>query len=171
MDSLEKAGRVARQFGRQGELIIALYDTFPEDFDMEEPLFADMDSLTVPLFLDKFERRGMHGALVRFVDLDTAARSAELLGKELYTRKRGEQPDDDEIYFEDLTGFGVSFDDDPRKGVITSYIDNDNNPLFEVLVEGKGVYIPATEEMISALDVDSCEIEFSLPQGLLDLYM
>lgn len=170
MDSLEKVGRVARQFGRQGELIIALYDTFPEDFNMEEPLFADVDSLTVPLFLDKFQRRGMQGALVRFADLDTAARSAELLGKELYIRKQGEEPDD-EMYFEDLTGFSVSFDDDPRKGVITSYIDSDNNPLFEVLVEGKEVYIPATEEMISALDIDTREIEFSLPHGLLDLYM
>lgn len=173
MDSLEKVGRVAKPFGRDGELIVNLYDTFPEDYDTEEPLFANIDSLTVPLFFDKFERRGQRSALVRFADFDTDIRAAELIGKELFVKSApaASCDEDDEIYFEDLVGFTVSFDDSSQKGVVTAYIDNDLNPLFEVSSDGRMIYIPAVEEMISALDTDRREIEFSLPEGLLELYL
>lgn len=171
MDSLEKVGRVAKPFGREGGLVISLYDTFPEDFDIEEPLFAKIDSLAVPLFLDSFERRGQRNALVRFADFDTDVRTAELLGKELFIQAPEAEAEDDEIYFEDLVGFSVSFDDNPLEGVVTAYIDNELNPLFEISVGGRDIYVPASEEMISALDLDSRKIEFSLPEGLLDLYI
>ena len=60
--------------------------------------------------------------------------------------------------------------DSPR-GTRPSVVDSDANPVFEVAGEGRGILIPAAEEMIASLDIDRREIEFSLPEGLLDLYM
>lgn len=173
MDSLEKVGRVSKPFGLQGELIVNLYDTFPEGFNREEPLFAKIDSLTVPLFLEKFERRGQKGALVKFADFDTDARSQELIGLELFlaVAENEDDSEDDEVYFEDLVGFSVLFEGHSLKGAISAYVDHEHNPLFEVTAEGKEIYVPATEEMISAIDFNKREIEFSLPDGLLDLYI
>lgn len=171
MSSFGKVGKVSKAFGRQGELIINLYDTFPEDFDMEGPLFAYIDALAVPLYLDRFERRGTGSALVSFADFDSDVRASELIGKELYIRTGEEEEDDGEIYLEDLVGFTVSFDDNSHRGTITSFVDNGENPLFEVSIDGKEILVPAAEEMITALDIDKREIEFSLPEGLLDLYM
>lgn len=175
MNPLETVGRISKPFGLQGELIINLYDRFPSDFDTEEPLFAKIDSLTVPLFFDKFEfRGGGRSALVKFADFDTDIRAAELIGKELYNMPDTyvvEKDRDDEIYFEDLVGFSASFDDTPLKGKITAFIDSEHNPLFEIKADGKDIYVPAQEEMISALDIDKKEVEFSLPEGLLDLYL
>ncbi len=171
MESGEAVGRISKQFGLEGELIINLYDTFPEVPDMEEPLFADIDSLTVPLFLEKFERRGQRSALVRFADFDSNARTAELLGRELFAASADDEPDDGNIYMEDLVGFSASFDDSPLQGTITDFIDNDFNPLFEITAAGREIYVPATDDMISALDIEKKEIEFSLPQGLLELYL
>ncbi len=171
MESGEAVGRISKQFGLEGELIINLYDTFPEVPDMEEPLFADIDSLTVPLFLEKFERRGQRSALVRFSDFDSNARTAELLGRELFAASADDEQDDENIYMEDLVGFAVSFDDSPLQGTITDFIDNDLNPLFEITAAGREIYVPATDDMISALDIENKEIEFSLPQGLLELYL
>lgn len=171
MESGEAVGRISKQFGLEGELIINLYDTFPEVPDMEEPLFADIDSLTVPLFLEKFERRGQRSALVRFSDFDSNARTAELLGRELFAASADDEQDDENIYMEDLVGFAVSFDDSPLQGTITDFIDNDLNPLFEITAAGREIYVPATDDMISALDIEKKEIEFSLPQGLLELYL
>lgn len=171
MDPLETVGKVSKPFGRKGELIVNLYDTFPEEFDTEEPFFASFDALAVPLFIEKFERRGRSSALVTFADFDTEERAAELVGRTLALRTVTEETEDDAIYMEDLVGFSVSFDDHPLRGKITAYIDSEQNPLFEITADGREILIPATDEMVSALDIEAREITFSLPQGLLDLYL
>lgn len=171
MNTLETVGKVSKPFGREGELIINLYDTFPEEFDKREPLFASIDALAVPLFIEKFERRGHSSALVTFADFDTQERAAELVGLELSLRTDDEEADDDIIYLEDLVGFRATFDGHPLRGEITDYIDNEQNPLFAITAEGREILVPAAEEMISALDIDAREITFVLPEGLLDLYL
>jgi 16S rRNA processing protein rimM len=171
MNTLETVGKVSKPFGREGELIINLYDTFPEEFDKREPLFASIDALAVPLFFEKFERRGRSSALVTFADFDTQERAAELVGLELSLRTDDEEADDDIIYLEDLVGFRATFDGHPLRGEITDYIDSEQNPLFAITAEGREILVPAAEEMISALDIDAREITFVLPEGLLDLYL
>ena len=42
--------RVSKSFGSEGELLVSLFDTFPDDFDLREPLFVEIDRLAVPLF-------------------------------------------------------------------------------------------------------------------------
>ena len=58
--------KVTKLFGaeRGGGVVVALYTEFPEDFAPEsEPLFVRIDSLDVPLWCERFERRGAAGAL------------------------------------------------------------------------------------------------------------
>ena len=42
---------------------------------LREPLFVKIDSLAVPLFCDRFERRGKTNALATFADIDSARRA------------------------------------------------------------------------------------------------
>ena len=56
--------KVTKLFGaeRGGGVVVALYTEFPEDFAPEsEPLFVRIDSLDVPLWCERFERRGAGG--------------------------------------------------------------------------------------------------------------
>ena len=55
---LLSVARVSKLFGVEGGVLLNLYTTFPDDFSTEEPLFVKIDSLAVPLFCDRFERRG-----------------------------------------------------------------------------------------------------------------
>ena len=83
-----------------GGVSVTLYTTFPEDFDPQnDALFVDINSLAVPLYCDKFERRGVAGANVEFADFDTPRRVEELIGKELYMELE-EERDDDEFYMQ-----------------------------------------------------------------------
>lgn len=169
-------GRISKLFGLAGEVIVNLYDTFPESFDMKEPLLVVIDQLTVPLFLEKFERRGRSGALVMFADMDTSERVSELLGLEV-SMLRGEdegpdeRPDGDEIYLEDLVGFAALFAGSDLRGDIDGFIDHEHNPLFSLSVGGREVLIPAADELILALDIDRRTVTFDLPEGLLELYL
>lgn len=154
-------------FGVKGELIIELYDGFPDNFDTEEPVFVKIDSLPVPLFFDRFERRGATGALAVFADIDTKTRAAELVGLPFYVEVVAEESHD-ELYAEDLIGF-VARLGGGRVGRITDFLDNVMNPLFEVEIDGRRVLIPAADDFIAEVDEESSSVSFELPDGLLDL--
>ncbi len=159
-------GRIGRLFGTEGGVMITLYTTFPDDFQMEEPLFIRVDELAVPLFCSSFERRGQSSAVVQFDDIDTERRAEEwLVGREIFVEE--EQQDDDEFYMEDLIGFKASVG--RQRGEVIDYYDSEANPLFEIRLGDKQHLIPAQEEFIAHIDFDKRTIKFVLPEGLLEL--
>lgn len=86
--------------------MLSLYPAFPEDFTTDTPLRVTIDALEVPLWCERFERRGQSGATATFADFDTERRAQELVGLEFRIEMNGEE-DDDEFYLEDLIGFAV----------------------------------------------------------------
>ena len=166
--------RIAKSFGLSGELLIGLYDVFPDDFDMKEPLFVEIDGLAVPLFCDRFERRGKRGALAVFSDFHSERRVSGLLGRELLlpagapdTFEDAGAPDEEVVYLEDLVGLKAVVDD-RLEGTIDDFIDGEN-PLFLLSLGGREVYVPAVDEFIVETDLDEGVIRFEVPDGLLGL--
>lgn len=100
------AGRINKLFGTDGGVMLSLYADFPANFDTDTPLLVIIDALEVPLWCERFERRGASGAVAAFADFDTERRAQELLGLEF--RIRFDEEDDDEFYMEDLIGFAVT---------------------------------------------------------------
>ena len=159
-------GRIGRLFGTEGGVMITLYTSFPDDFQMEEPLFIRVDELAVPLFYSSFERRGQSSAVVQFDDIDTERRAEEwLVGREIFVEEQ--EQDDDEFYMEDLIGFKASVG--RQRGEVIDYYDSEANPLFEIKLGAKQHLIPAQEEFIAHIDFDKRTIKFVLPEGLLEL--
>ncbi|MFI3304928.1 MAG: 16S rRNA processing protein RimM [Rikenellaceae bacterium] len=175
---MESVARINRLFGTDGEVMITIYPTLPDDFKSTgKPLFAKIDGLNVPLYLEKFERRGRAGAVVSFADIDTERRVMELLNTELYLPDIGDDMSelsaDDEFTLEDLVGYTVeaataSDASEIYEGEITSFYDG-NNPLFGVTFGESEVLIPAAEEFIGGINFEEGHIVFILPEGLLDL--
>lgn len=96
------AGRINKLFGIGGGLMLSLYAAFPENFTIEEPLFVMIDGLEVPLYCERFERRGISGAVATFADMDTERRAQELIGSEFRIAVPESEADDDEFF----GGFG-----------------------------------------------------------------
>lgn len=160
-------GRVGRLFGTEGGVMITLYASFPDDFQIEEPLFVNIDGLAVPLFCNSFERRGQAGAIVHFDDIDTQLRAEQIIvGREIFIEE-GAEDDSDEFYMEDLIGFTAIVG--KQRGKVTDYYDSEANPLFELELAGHTHLVPAVEEFIAHIDFDGETIKFVLPEGLLDL--
>ena len=158
-------GRITKLFGASGEVVINLYDTLHDNFNWEEqPLFTKVEELVVPLFCEKFERRGTKSAVVAFADIDTVKRAEMILDHELLLE--AEEGDDDEFTFEDLIGFEVRVG--RTKGELVDYYDNELNPLFEIEIKGKRHLVPAVEEFIAAINFDKGVIKFVLPDGLIE---
>lgn len=172
---LVPAGRINKPFGTEGGLMLSLYADFPEEFSPQQtPLFVEIDSLDVPLWCERFERRGISGAVASFADFDTERRSAELVGLE-FRIESGER-DDDEFYLEDLIGFHVEgietrHEAEPLhfEGRLTDYYDSEANPLFELETGGRRVLVPAVEEFIAHIDFEQRSVKLVLPEGMTDL--
>ena len=170
------AGRINKLFGTEGGVMLSLYPAFPDDFTTDTPLRVTIDALEVPLWCERFERRGQSGATATFADFDTERRAQELVGLEF--RIECEEEDDDEFYLEDLIGFAVTCTEagaDGAKGAaaftgsVTDYYDSDANPLFELEIGGRTVLVPAAEEFIAHIDFEGRTMKLVLPEGLLDL--
>ncbi|MDE5624001.1 MAG: 16S rRNA processing protein RimM, partial [Alistipes sp.] len=173
------AGRINNLFGTEGGVMLSLHAGFPDDFDpATTPLMVTIDALEVPLWCERFERRGQTGAVAAFADLDTDRRASELLGLE-FRVKQPEAEADDEFCMEDLIGFaaeateiGAADEATARQtfaGTLTDYYDSDANPLFELEIDGRKVLVPAVEEFIAHIDFEGRRIGFVLPAGLLAL--
>ena len=161
------AGRINRLFGTDGGVMLSLYASFPDDFDpAATPLMVTIDALDVPLWCERFERRGQTGAVASFADMDTERRASELLGLE-FRIEQCEEREDDEFYLEDLIGFAVEADG--RQGTLTDYYDSDANPLFELEIDGRRALVPAVEEFIAHIDFEGRSLKMVLPEGLLNL--
>ncbi|MCD7795412.1 MAG: 16S rRNA processing protein RimM [Alistipes sp.] len=119
------AGRINRLFGTDGGVMLSLYADFPADFDTDTPLLVTIDALEVPLWCERFERRGATGAVAAFADFDTERRAQELLGLEF--RIRFDEEDDDEFYMEDLIGFAVTGFEMRHGGTENSGSNSDNS--------------------------------------------
>lgn len=167
-----KIAKATKTFGLSGEVVLRLYDTFPDEVDKKEPIFAIINGLTVPLFFSSFECRGNNKAIAVFDDIDSEYRAMELIGAEFVAfEEKEEEENDGELYYEDLVGYAFTDVKTGTKGVITDYIDNDLNPLFAAEINGKQLYIPASEDIIEETDSETETICFSLPEGLLELYL
>ncbi len=176
--SNQPVGKISKLYGTTGEVVINLYDRFPADHNMEEPLFVSIDSLTVPLFISSFVRRG-RGAVATFDDFDTPRRSEELLGREIYLNDPAagsewldDEYDDENVGdLDELLGWSARFVGSDLVGEIVDYTDDEVNPLFEVEVDGQSVYVPIVDEFIRKVSRRRREIRFDLPEGLLELYL
>ena len=168
---LTKVGRVAKVFGNAGELSLGLLDTFPDPTKHEEPLFVYIDKLAVPLFLERFERRGRSGATAVFADIDNELRASELVGLDLYAANPAEpdEDEDDELYLEDLVGYTALLGDG-RTAEIAGFIDSELNPLFRMDMQGIEIFVPAADDLLVEVDEKRRTATFALPDGLLELY-
>ena len=74
---------------------------------------------------------------------------------------------EDEFYFHEIVGF-IAFDEEDEKvGEIVEVYDLPNNPVAEILINGKEVLVPLN--LMIELDKENQKIYIEIPDGLLDL--
>ena len=104
---------------------------------------------------------------MKFEDIDTQERARELTGCEVFFPRDLADNDDDNISWAAIVGFDIIDAKSGNKiGSITSVDDTTINILFE-LEDGR--LIPASEDLITAIDQQARTIMMRLPAGLLDL--
>ncbi len=169
VDATHKVGRITKQYGAEGEVVVKLYDALDaREFAArtnKEPLWIEIESIATPFFVASAKNQGVGASVVVFDEIDTEQKAKMLIGKEVYLesvkvkRERATDWDMLEGYtFEDVTS-GV-------EGVIVEIIDNSLNPLLFIKTsKNEEFYVPCAEDLIVSFDEKNRLISFKLLEG------
>ena len=164
-EEVYRIGRLGKAHGVKGEVSLQFDDDIFDRADCDY-LVLDVDGILVPFFIEEYRFRSDTVALVKFEDVDTQQRAAELTGCDVYF-PRALADEDDAPALALLVGFDLVEANEGRGvGRIAAIDDTTANTLFE-LEDGR--LIPASDDLVDDIDLKQRTITMRLPEGLLDL--
>jgi 16S rRNA processing protein RimM len=156
-------GEVLKTFGTDGELLIKVSDSAPEN--LKEPVFICIDGLWVPFYFKLFEPRGKKAKVI-FENMESEALSEELLGKKIFLKPEISYAPVSEL--SDLIGFTVVDSLLGNLGQVVDIFDFPGNPCIEIITPlNKKVMIPLNG--ISKIKYRKKLIHTTIPEGLLEI--
>jgi len=165
-EEVYKIGRLGKPHGIDGEVFFYFDDDIFDRVETEY-LVLELDGILVPFYIDEYRFRKNNVALVRFTDVNSVERAAELTNTEVFFPRALAEGEDEAPTLLFLIGFSiVDAQTNQLVGTITDVDDSTANVLFEL---DNGLMIPASDELISNIDTEREEIVMNLPEGLLDL--
>ena len=148
-------GTITKIHGLRGNVVVQCEDFLLEDFE-GEPVFLLLDGGPVPFFItpESVRTRGGSSYLLHFDDVDTEKEALELVGATVMIDSSllddEEEFDESDFYrFVDYKSCDVN---SGEIGVVTDVTDYSGNIVFTIVVKGKEVLLPLSDEFI--LDVD-----------------
>ena len=161
-----KIGRLGKSHGVKGDI------SFPFDddvFDRVEAdyLILDIDGILVPFFIEEYRFRNDNTAIIKFEGVDSQERARELTGCDVYFPRELADSAEDGLSWSAIVGFDILEAQSGKAiGRIASIDDSTLNILF-CLEDGR--LIPATDDLITAIDQQARTITMHIPEGLLEL--
>lgn len=165
-EEVYKIGRIGKAHGVKGEVTFMFDDDVFDRVDADY-LILEVDGILVPFFMEEYRFRTDSTALVKFENVDTQDRARELTNCDVFFPRSLADGDEESLSLAALTGFSIV--DAGTKRVVGTIADIDDqtaNILFE-LEDGR--LIPASEELITAVNPQAQTLTMILPEGLLDL--
>ena len=165
-EEVYKIGKLGKTHGVKGEISF-LFDDDVFDRVEADYLVLCVDGILVPFFIEEYRFKSDSTAIVKFEDIDTQERARELTGCDVYFPRDLADDDDGELSLSFLVGFDlVEASSGKSIGRIASIDDSTINLLFEL---EDGTLIPASDDLITAIDQQARTITMHLPDGLLEL--
>ncbi len=166
-DEVYRIGRLGKPHGVAGEITFRFDDDVFDRTDADY-LVLGIDGILVPFFMEEYRFHGSETALVKFCDIDTQQRAAELTGCDVYFPRSLSDSDEAGVQQAELVGYDIVDENTGRRiGKIASIDTSTANTLFEL---DNGALIPAQDELVEAVDMESKTLRMRLPEGLADIW-
>lgn len=169
-ETVYKIGKIGKPHGVDGEVSFHFDDDVFDRTDAQY-LILDIDGILVPFFIDEYRFKTDETALMRFSDIDSQERARELTGCDVYFPREHSEAADGTLSWAAIVGFSVvDAASGKHVGEIKGVDDSTINTLFELVTDcGDDLLVPASDELITAVDTQGRTITMQLPDGLLQL--
>ena len=159
-------GKLGKTHGVKGEISFLFDDDVFDRVDADY-LILKIDGILVPFFIEEYRFKSDSNALMKFEGIDTQEQARDLTGTDVYFPRSLTDSDDGTLTWSVLVGFDIIDADSGRTvGRIASVDDSTLNILF-CLDDGR--LIPASEDLIIAVDQQARSLTMHIPAGLLEL--
>ena len=165
-EEVYQIGKLGKTHGVKGEISFLFDDDVFDRVDADY-LILKIDGILVPFFIEEYRFKSDSNALMKFEGIDTQERARELTGTDVYFPRNLADSDDGTLTWSVLVGFDIIDADSGRSvGCIASVDDSTLNILF-CLDDGR--LIPASEDLIIAINQQARSLTMHIPAGLLEL--
>ncbi len=174
-----KIGTVQKPHGIKGEVVLRFDKEIADEIEEQDIIFIEIDGGLVPFFISNFRFQSLKSAIVQFQLAQTENEIREIVGTSVYLdNKKRENIQRLEGDLIDLKGFMLLDENHKKIGIVTTLLENPENPLLEVQSvsgdrnhpsEKKINYIPFNEDLIIAFNANEKWLQMNLPDGLLEL--
>jgi len=165
-EEVYQIGKLGKTHGVKGEISFLFDDDVFDRVDADY-LILKIDGILVPFFIEEYRFKSDSNAPMKFEGIDTQEQARELTGTDVYFPRSLADSDDGTLTWSVLVGFDIIDADSGRTvGRIASVDDSTLNILF-CLDDGR--LIPASEDLIIAVDQQARSLTMHIPAGLLEL--
>jgi 16S rRNA processing protein RimM len=158
-------GRLRRAHGVRGEMQMDVLTDFPERLKPGLRLFAGEDRLPLRLRQVRWHDRAM---LIAFEEIRTPEQVAGLRNQILYVSASNLPPlEEDEYYHHQVLGLRVVDEAGRALGTLVEILETGANDVYVIRPErGQDILLPAIEETILAVSLETGEMRVHLLPGL-----
>ncbi|MDO4320804.1 MAG: ribosome maturation factor RimM [Bacteroidales bacterium] len=164
-------GDIHKPHGIRGELSA----TLDEGIDPRELrcIVLDIDGIYVPFFIGAARERGTESWLIKIDGIDDEKAAMRLARHEIFAMADEVADDDDNgdgVHLYDLIGYELTDAEGTPVGRIADIDDSTANVLLTVeTADGRDIFIPFADELLTALDPETRTAALDLPDGLINL--
>ncbi|MCD8390320.1 MAG: ribosome maturation factor RimM [Firmicutes bacterium] len=168
MDLLE-VGKIVNTHALKGEVKIAVWMDYPEDFEALEYVYVKTRAGETRLNIEgiKYQKNNLIVKFREITDIDEAARYKNSV---LYA-ERGMIPMEDGAHFiADLIGLDVIDSEAGEKiGVVADVFNTGSNDIYDVRRDGKkNLLLPVIDDVVKEIDIENGRILVYMMEGLDD---
>jgi 16S rRNA processing protein RimM len=164
-------GKITKQFGIKGELVIYIDSDEPEKYHTIESVFFNVDGEPIPFFTEEIKVKSKNQIVVLFQSIDNTT-AYHYVNTELYLPlSMLPKLTGNNFYYHEIKGFTVIDINQGNLGACDEIIDYPHQAVMQILHPKGEILIPIVENYIRRLDKENKIIEIETPPGLIDMYI
>lgn len=156
-----------KTFGIKGELKTVLLDNSVIDFSDLDTIFIQSQGQYIPYFIEYIKDEDVD-LILKLEDINNPEVATKLRGEKIFIQVKDEEKAPVQSSYDNLEGYQI-YNEGKHIGELKSIESYPNQMMAIVQVGGKEILIPLVDSFIEHIDEDKRQINFQLPEGLLDL--
>ncbi len=163
-------GRIAGIFGAVGEIRVRPLGKSPQRFRELRRVYLGESFEPATVTHRRMYRSGGHdGVIMRLAGLSSREEARERIGQYLYVPESEAVPlPSGEYFVHQIVGLSVITVEDEALGRVTDVLQTGSNDVYVVKGQRGEVLIPATKEVVKAIDLQDGTMRVALLPGLAD---
>jgi 16S rRNA processing protein RimM len=164
-------GKITKEFGTIGELVVYLDTDEPEKYYAMESVFFNVDGEPIPFLISEIKVKSRNQLIVLFRSIDKTS-AFYYVNTDLYLplsilpKLTGNK-----FYYHEIRGFTVIDKNEGNIGICSDILDYPFQAVMLIAHPQGDILVPAVDEFIKNVDRENKIIEIEAPPELIEIYI